>query len=807
MSQLADIIEWFTGYSMWDYVTVLFDNIAKVVYLIYTAVASCLDLLQCVMRKLAGLDSYWVNNNGDLTEVAQQDPVLEFIYGMLGIGPNAGTYSALSTVFWSLAIFGVIVLVISTIVAIIKSHYGEDSNKTNPLSYVYTAVKAIFTFAIVPVAVILGIYLSQFMLRTLDNITAGKATEETVRGIYGDQALQNLECDAEGNYTYYDFFGFGPTSTSQTISGMMFKCAAYGANRVRSGQFIQSTLNFYTAGVLGDMNSPSKPTNISNQDWLAYQVDYAFQNNLHVKGHIYANNAYSAAEDVLISIAGVDFFRFAGASPGFSKYNVGLVWYYYYLWNFNFFVGFASIIVSFGLLTSIIIGLMARLIQSAALFLIYPAVLGLSPLDEFGAFKKWRGEFIGYILMAFGSIIGMNIFFLILPYINEFNWFGWNPYVDLPSMIINSLIIIVGLLAVKAFIAFISGLIGGKDAQAEGSGMKKDLADVVTKAGSGAMLAANIGKRFGGGIIRGIGITKGAIDRSRAGKQVEGLNTEIADIEANKDAQYNNALNAVGVRKKNARDEYARGLGDEGYKNLMRDVERRAAAMGIDEGSAEFSQMRNEAEDKYFSGRDADYAKNLEIVKNEGYTNAQLQTKTRRQQLIATNNLNEDGSGAISRAAGQWARGVGGAFLKGLQEGLPDMGINLGKVKGVFNKANNYKYDDKGERTGTYGGFQKAPKEKGVSVRDVGESIADGARRTAGAVGNAFLHPVNTLKSLSSTAWKGAGKFADMHHFEGKEPLALKGPSDEKKTAETLERMEKTNQALLKAIERLNRAK
>ena len=156
------MLELFSGPSIWDYFTVFFDYIPKVMYFLYAALASALDALQCLIRRLVGLDVYWENGEA----ISGKDHVLGFIEGILGIGKNASAYSPLRTVFWSLAIFGVIVLAISTMVALIRSHYGEDAAKTSPVGYLYTAVKAVLTFAIVPVVVIAGFWLSSFFLKT-----------------------------------------------------------------------------------------------------------------------------------------------------------------------------------------------------------------------------------------------------------------------------------------------------------------------------------------------------------------------------------------------------------------------------------------------------------------------------------------------------------------------------------------------------------------------------------------------------------------------------------------------------------------
>ena len=121
---------------------------------------------------------------------------------------------------------------------------------------------------------------------------------------------------------------------------------------------------------------------------------------------------------------------FSGADPfhseitSFSKFNVGLVWQFYNLWHFSFIVGFAGAFSAFTILISIVMGMMGRLIKGAALFLVYPALLGLAPMDNFKAFKGWGNKFMSLVLTALGSIVGINLLFLVLPYVTTIKFFN-----------------------------------------------------------------------------------------------------------------------------------------------------------------------------------------------------------------------------------------------------------------------------------------------------------------------------------------------------------------------------------------------
>jgi len=88
-----------------DFFTGIFAFIPQVIYFLYTCFMSLLDLLQFIARKLVGLDVYYVNGKS-----VSGDIVSDFISGVLGINGNEARYSSLSTVFWSLVVFGCIQL-------------------------------------------------------------------------------------------------------------------------------------------------------------------------------------------------------------------------------------------------------------------------------------------------------------------------------------------------------------------------------------------------------------------------------------------------------------------------------------------------------------------------------------------------------------------------------------------------------------------------------------------------------------------------------------------------------------------------
>lgn len=520
--------------DFWESVSTIIDVIPKIVYFIFAALCSGIDAMQALVRKLAGLDTYTVNGE----TVANTDPLTEFVYGILGIGESAHVYKGLNTVFWSLAIFGLIVLVVSTIVAIIKSHYNEDTEGTSVWKYIYTAIKSVLTFALIPVVVVIGMMLSSFVLKTLDNITAGSNSESTIKGIYGADADQIFEGEQMAGSDYksygnFDMFGASLPTESATFGGLLFKASAYSCNRARSGNIDYTNfqnIKYNGDSIFGNESCAafdSLQTSAEKAEYIAYQIDYAFMNCLELQDPL--------DYDTLVDTVGAsqadwsDWFHLGNNINAFSKYSVSVVWQFYNLWTFNFIVAFGGGVSIFGIMISIIVGMMSRLIKGAALFLVYPALLGLAPLDNFKAFKGWATSFMQQILMAIGAIIGLNLLLLLLPYLHTINFFG-QGHVD---AIVNVVLLIAGLTMAKDFISMVSGFVGGADALQTGDGMKGGIAGTFKRgagiAGKAGMTVVKAGHHVGKAVLRPVTAPiKSAVKKGWTAHQVKSLNKKEA---------------------------------------------------------------------------------------------------------------------------------------------------------------------------------------------------------------------------------------------------------------------------------------
>ncbi|MDD4816048.1 MAG: hypothetical protein PHQ62_02815 [Clostridia bacterium] len=513
--------------------------IPKVTYLLSNCFLTVLDIFQLLFRKLAGLDGYYVNGN-----YQEGDIVYQFLKGTV-----MGEYPTLTNVFWGLIIFGFILLFLSTIISIIRNEYTAEKDGNSKGKIIGKSFKSIFFFAIVPIVVLFGVYLANVVLVAVDKVTSPSTATSTILKVNLLEKYTKVN-DEEGesdstvqSYVAYNFFGIPVATTTATFSGVVFKASAYNANRVRTtlNQTIESGgINYngffglVQANVANNWNGLFRDDN-GSADKVAEYIDQAFCDFVKLKITGSSDNYKLKYDSQYIQDYNLrDFDPFATMQDvvidSINRYNVELVWYYYDLWQYNFIVAFGAGIVMIVIFINIIIGLMKRIVELFGLFLISAPLVALMPLDDGKGYNKWRESFIKKTLMAYGAVGGMNIFFLIFPYLNEIQFFNILPI----DRIISTIIIIVGLVSVKSFIGLIGDFIGAENAEAAGGAIAKDVGGTIAKAGlmtaaavatggAGLLAVGKLGARgiktgYKGGKSLASGIKKAATAKSRFAK-------------------------------------------------------------------------------------------------------------------------------------------------------------------------------------------------------------------------------------------------------------------------------------------------
>lgn len=498
-----------------SWVGALFSIIPKTFYLLITFAMQIVDIIQLLFQKLAGLDVYYVAENGTATKESG-DFLIYFLRKVLF---EKGT---LNTVFWSIVILGLFLLVFATIVAVIRTQYNYDEKPVSPTKVVGQAIKSLLSFAIVPIVAFFGVYLGNIFLQAINSATTVQG--DTMK--FDESAKIKLEpytlSDGKKTYSGINLFGHNIGMRNDTFSGMVFRASSYRANRIRNNADFRALCDGSKETMAGSVYSGVTfgmfEVTANDYETAAKRLDDAFVFNYRLDQFAYVNWKASVETALTMSVGVLfkDFTAVLYASPykTFSRYNVAWVWFYYDLWQFDYVMAIISIVALAIIYLNITSAMMKRAIELTMLMVVSPAVVAVTPLDGGGMQKRWRENFIKKTLSAYGAVVGVNLLFIILPIIRNVNFFNI-PIVD---TIVQLLFTIVGLTCIKDFMKMMSELVGGEDAQSIGADVNKKMADTAMKVGSVAasvampaagalkgMMTKSIGGLIGKGLGKGIG--------------------------------------------------------------------------------------------------------------------------------------------------------------------------------------------------------------------------------------------------------------------------------------------------------------
>lgn len=564
-----------------SWVGALFSIIPKTLYLLITFAMQIVDIIQLLFQKLAGLDVYYVTENGTATKESG-DFLIYFLRKVLF---EKGT---LNTVFWSIVILGLFLLVFATIVAVIRTQYNYDEKPVSPTKVVGQAIKSLLSFAIVPIVAFFGVYLGNIFLQAINSATTVQG--DTMK--FDESAKIKLEpytlSDGKKTYSGINLFGQNIGMRNDTFSGMVFRASSYRANRIRNNADFRALCDGSKETMAGSVYSGVTfgmfEVTANDYETAAKRLDDAFVFNYRLDQFAYVNWKASTETALTMSV-GVLFNDFTVAGYAvpyktFSRYNVAWVWFYYDLWQFDYVMAIISIVALAIIYLNITSAMMKRAIELTMLMIVSPAVVAVTPLDGGGMQKRWRENFIKKTLSAYGAVVGVNLLFIILPIIRNVNFFNI-PIVD---TIVQLLFTIVGLTCIKDFMKMMSELVGGEDAQSIGADVNKKIADTAMKVGSVAasvampaagalkgMMTKSIGGLAGKGVGKGIGRASAMNQAKREQtKEWEAAGFSKDQIkEMRRDSGYSSALKEAQEKRADQIQEQRK------YRRFTKDLEQR----------------------------------------------------------------------------------------------------------------------------------------------------------------------------------------------------------------------------------------
>ena len=459
----------------------IMDLLAKFFYGIGVELLWMADFVQSLFRRLVGLEPYW--QNGVETT---GDPLLGLI-----------TSDQVLEVFLALFIVAVVMLLIATIIQIIRVQYTQEGAKNTVGNIIGQTLKSFALFIIVPLGSVAGIFLANVLLGMVDAATN--------------------------------------TSGSTTISGAIFVASAGEANRARMANNETADDGWFSSlwdgGLYITMDDEGNIEQIEATNPLGlgyipdpYDVDseydadeynelVAMANNADGRGPIFVSTTGTTTEkinDVAERIDTAFAMRAINQNTEGSEYdaehlgatfdygNYDMVRVYYDINEINFLVLYVAAGITIWSLYMALFGLIMRLYKAVILFVISPPVVALMPLDGGNAMGQWKTSFISTITGAYGVVVSLNLFFMILPMLKQIQLFDPNATVLglSTSYYYNNftylIMVVVGCFSFKDLSKLISGILvkGGDDILGAGEGMSKK---VVGTAANIAMATATGG--------------------------------------------------------------------------------------------------------------------------------------------------------------------------------------------------------------------------------------------------------------------------------------------------------------------------
>lgn len=181
-----------------------------------------------------------------------------------------------------------------------------------------------------------------------------------------------------------------------------------------------------------------------------------------------------------------------------NYFDMGIVSQFYKIRNIDFLIGILGSIVIMVMFVMSAVTFIQRIFDIVLLFIISPVSVSTIPVDDGARFKIWRDMTISKVLGAYGIILSMNLFFIIIPQISSITFFD-NAF---KNGIVKILFLIGGAFAVTKANLVIAQLTGNQAGQNETQQLIRNMQTgghiVRATMGAGAVVGGALlgGKRF-----------------------------------------------------------------------------------------------------------------------------------------------------------------------------------------------------------------------------------------------------------------------------------------------------------------------
>lgn len=501
---------------MWDnlkaighWIDAIVDFFFLLFYFLFRAISYIVSFVEALFRRLAGLDS--MNING--VEVGGSSGT-DLVYGLI-------LNKSVQNLFWSILGFSIILLVILTIIALVKSEFTLDLKASAKGPIIGRALKALINFFLVPIFTIIAILGVNMLTQALGELFIGNNGGGIVAkcflvGAHNANRLRLNDSESTQFYEYLhsgNFLWYNKDNTNKDNAGSN---SAQGENPFKDFATAEEMAKFidecFTSDTHSEESSTQGSTGLINP---IYSVDYrklddasAFYDYLD-DGHSYAPwHTLMWGYPTKPSNSG-----------NLPMYDTTAFNYYYNPREFDFILAIGTaVIISWNLLT-VCLALLKRAFELVILFVLSPAMISIAPLDNGNALDSWRKEVSKRALAIIGPLFAYNIFFMFVDVLGDVEIFtvttegvlsfAQSGLIAVFNIFFQLIVLIVALGLLKTASQMISSLLGIEDLVASGGQIAGKAVSTATKT---AMVATGAGAMVAGTGFKGVAaIAKGAV--------------------------------------------------------------------------------------------------------------------------------------------------------------------------------------------------------------------------------------------------------------------------------------------------------
>ena len=496
-------------------------QLCNMLYNISIFVLRAIDFVELLFRSLADLPSREMAGlNVELSLNGQTGNILLQLL-------KSGSVQA---AFLAMCIVGVFLIVVMTAFQIIKVEYTTEGAKNAKGPIFQKAFRGVSLLLLTPLLVVFGVVFANQLLNLLDVATKANASSTISGQVFATSASDAHYLEGELKYE------FGENANGIIARQIQSQMLAYLA-------FFDTLIDSFTSD------------NDTKDSYDSYEIKDEDERNA-------IDNA------------------FASQTEGHRYYLMSDVSKYYKYTEINYLLLILSGSLILKTLCFACFGLVIRLYKVAVLFIISPAIIGMSVVNE-KALANWRKAFIGQVLAAYGVVIAINLFFIIvsvllginlkfIPASGEPNTFGILSD-SMMTQLLRVIIVISGAVLIEKFSKDIGGYFGADDLLAPGQELAKKGLDTLKKVamevavivasiytggtgGAAIKAGAAAGKAAGKGIAKKVGEKAAKKAADKAGKKgVEQAGKKAADNSKKKLAD-NASKKGDGQKKPDSKD-------------------------------------------------------------------------------------------------------------------------------------------------------------------------------------------------------------------------------------------------------------